>query len=68
MAQAYAVNAVIVKDDGRNVDYRPRCPYCGYVPQNFKVCGAYASHGGSHSHTVCSSCGKSFEIVLRREG
>ena len=67
MGQAYAVNAVITKDDGRSVDYRPRCPHCGYVPQTLKMCGAYASPGGSHTYTVCSSCGKYFEIILRRE-
>lgn len=67
MGQAYAVNAVITRDDGRCVDYRPKCPYCGYVPQMMKMCGAYASYGGSHSHTVCHSCGKSFEVILRRE-
>ena len=68
MGQAYAVNAVITRDDGQCVDYRPRCPHCGYVPQMSKVCGAYAAYGGgSHTYSVCTSCGKSFEIVLRRE-
>ena len=67
MSQAYAVNAIIIKDDGKSVDYRPRCPYCGYVPQMSKMVGAHASFGGSHSFTVCQQCGKSFEIILRRE-
>ena len=67
MGQAYAVNAIIVRDDGRCVDDRQRCPHCGHVPQMSKMCGAYASPGGSHSYTVCFSCGKSFEIILRRE-
>ena len=67
MGNAYAVNAVITRDDGRTVDYRPRCPYCGHVPQMSKMVGAYASHGGTHTYTVCLGCGKSFEIILRRE-
>ena len=67
MGQAYAVNAVITRDDGISVDYRPRCPHCGHVPQMSKVCGAHASFGGSHTYAVCSSCGKSFEVILRRE-
>ena len=67
MGQAYAVNAVIVRDDGRTVDYRTRCPYCGDVPQMSKMVGAYASPGGSHSYSVCFKCGKSFEVILRRE-
>ena len=67
MGQAYGVNAVIVADNGYSVDYRPRCPYCMHVPMNFKVCGAYASPGGSHSFCVCQNCGKQFEVILRRE-
>ena len=67
MGNAYAVNAIITRDDGRSVDYRPRCPHCGYVPQNSKMVGAHASYGGTHTHTVCLNCGKSFEIILRRE-
>ncbi len=67
MGNAYAVNAVITRDDGRTVDYRPRCPYCGHVPQMMKMVGAHASFGGTHSHSVCQSCGKTFEIILRRE-
>lgn len=67
MGNAYAVNAVITRDDGHSVDYRPRCPHCGHVPQMFKVVGAHASFGGTHTYTVCQGCGKSFEIILRRE-
>ena len=67
MGQAYAVNAVIVKDDGRCVDYRTRCPYCTHVPQWSKMVGAHASSGGSHYPAVCEKCGKSFEVILRRE-
>ena len=67
MGQAYGVNAIIVRDDGRCVDYRPRCPYCMHVDMMSKVVGAYASPGGSHTFTVCHKCGKSFEVILRRE-
>ena len=67
MKQAYAVNAVITRDDGLSVDYRPRCPHCMHVPQMSKMVGAHASFGGSHYHSVCEKCGKSFEIILRRE-
>ena len=67
MGQAYGVNAIIVRDDGRSVDYRQRCPHCGHVPQNSKMVGAYASPGGSYSSTVCPNCGKSFQVILRRE-
>ena len=66
MGQAYAVNAVITRDDGRNVDYRERCPYCGFVPQNHKVVGTSVSYSSSHSFAHCQSCGKSFEIILIR--
>ena len=67
MGNAYAVNAVITRDDGRSVDYRPRCPYCGHVPQMMKMVGAHASFGGTHTYSICQSCGKTFEIILRRE-
>ena len=67
MGQAYGVNAIIVRDDGQSVDYRPRCPYCMHVDMMSKMCGAYASYGGSHSFTVCHKCGKQFEVILRRE-
>ena len=67
MGQAYGVNAIIVRDDGMSVDYRPRCPYCMHVDMMSKIVGAYASAGGSHSYTVCTKCGKSFEVILRRE-
>ena len=67
MGQAYAVNAVITRDDGRSVDYRQRCPHCGPVPQMSKMCGAYASSGGSHYSAHCPNCNKAFEVILRRE-
>lgn len=67
MGQAYAVNAIITRDDGMSVDYRPRCPYCMYVDMMSKMCGAHASYGGTHTSTICHNCGKSFEVMLRRE-
>ncbi len=67
MGQAYGVNAIIVRDDGNSVDYRPRCPYCMHVDMMSKICGAHASYGGSISYTVCHNCGKSFQVILRRE-
>ena len=31
MDNVYIINGVVVSDDGRNVRYHTRCPYCGYV-------------------------------------
>lgn len=67
MGQAYGVNAIITRDDGFSVDYRPRCPKCMYVDMNSKMCGAHASYGGSITWTVCHNCGESFQVILRRE-
>ena len=67
MGQAYGVNAIIVRDDGMSVEYRPRCPYCMYVDMMCKMSGHASTGGGSYSYTVCHKCGKSFEVILRRE-
>lgn len=64
--QAWAQNAVITRDDGSYVRYRPRCPRCGYVPVN-RECGGSAMEGVRAFYTDrCEKCGESFEIYISR--
>ena len=46
MGQAYGVNAIIVRDDGMSVDYRPRCPFCMHVDMMSKMCGEQEERDG----------------------
>lgn len=64
--EAWAQNAVITRDDGRNIRYKPRCPKCGYVPPN-RDCGGTASAGIRSSYFgSCDKCGETFTIVTGR--
>jgi len=73
MSQAYVVNGVIVSDDGRTVQYRTRCPKCGYVDTStLYTCGC--SEGGivNRGQIPCTKCSNNdnrvfyFDIQLRR--
>lgn len=64
---AWAENAVIIADDGRNVKYHPKCPHCGFVNTMQKGMqhvsgGGVTNAGGSH----CTKCGKMFDLRFGR--
>ena len=64
--QAWAQNAIITKDDGRSVRFKPRCPKCGFVPVN-RDRGGTASEGIRAATTdCCDKCGEYFEIIISR--
>ncbi len=67
MSFAVGENAVIFSDDGRQVRYHARCPYCGHVATNTTYTH-YLSQGiianvGMHT---CFQCHKSFGMRLIR--
>ena len=62
---AWAENAVVISDDGRNVKYHVRCPYCGKVNHN-STSGAYVGSGVTNCYGSCSYCFKHFPIKLGR--
>lgn len=65
-AQAWAQNAIITQDSGFSVRFKPRCPYCGYVPPN-RECGGTASTGcRAHYTDRCDKCGNVIDIVISR--
>ena len=64
--QAWGQNAVITRDDGFSIRYKPRCPKCGYVPPN-RECGGSAQEGiKAHYSDRCDKCGEYFDIVISR--
>ena len=67
MGQAWAQNAVIIADDGRNVRWKPRCPNCGYVPVNREMNGTAISHIRASHFDKCDKCGASIDIVISRD-
>ena len=60
---AWAENAVVVSDDGRQVKYHVRCPYCGKV-NNMSTSSAYVGSGVTNCHGSCGNCFKNFPIKL----
>lgn len=62
---AWAENAVIVSDDGRQVKYHPRCPYCGKV-NHISLASTYVGSGITNCHGPCGSCLKIFPIKIGR--
>lgn len=64
---AYADNGVVIKDDGNQVVFRPRCPKCGYIPPNVSMTGVVMPHGNAMvGSTSCLKCTNSFMITLYR--
>lgn len=64
--QAWGDNAVIVSDDGFNVHWKPKCPFCGYVPLNSEREDHARKGVGSVTYADCQRCGESFIVVLYR--
>lgn len=64
---AYAVNAVIISDDGRTVRYRARCPKCGYVDM-MMTSQTFVSGGIVTIYSSCRNmkCKESFTIQFSR--
>ena len=68
IAQAWAENGVICRDDGRTVGVHPRCPYCGTVnmlsimngscPPNTWRMGLGVAFCSNHQ------CRKSFQVAV----
>ena len=65
-SQAWAQNAVITRDDGSYVKFRPRCPRCGHVPINQEMGGSARERVRANYSARCSKCGENFQIVLSR--
>ena len=64
--EAWAQNAVITRDDGFSIRYRPRCPKCGFIP-TYRDCGGSAREGvRAHDLGMCDKCGATFQIVISR--
>ena len=64
--QAWGQNAIIVQDTGFSIRWRPKCPYCGYVPTN-RTNGGTAQKGIRASyHDRYDKCGKSIDVVISR--
>lgn len=67
MKFAVAQNAAIIEDDGNQVRYHPRCPFCGYLNDRL-TCSAFIGNGikAGLGFVFCQKCGKSFEVVITR--
>ena len=67
MKFAVAQNAAIIEDNGLNVRFHPRCPYCGYLNHTF-TSGTAVVEGGRMSvgSFSCQKCSKHFEIAVSR--
>ena len=64
--QAWAQNAVIVEDNGRNVRWKPRCPFCGFIPPYRTAAGTAFKGIRANHHDRCDKCGKQIDIVVSR--
>lgn len=68
MGTAYGENAIIVGDDGNNVRWYTRCPYCGRV-NNMMTYGPQPIFSGSKRQVgtpTCSNCRKMFNVYIGR--
>ncbi len=63
---AWAENAVIIKDNGMQVAYHPKCPNCGKVYENI-TSNVGVSGGTTYAGTFsCYKCGKAFSCRFGR--
>lgn len=63
--EAWAQNAVITRDDGFSIRYRPRCPKCGFIP-TYRECSTATSGGRTSDLGMCDKCRETFQIVISR--
>ena len=49
-------NAVIVKDDGRMISYKHKCPCCGHVDNQVQLCSISSGSVRQSFSYSCSSC------------
>ncbi|MDE5788893.1 MAG: phage terminase large subunit family protein [Clostridia bacterium] len=64
---AWAENAVIIKDNGNQVYYHPRCPHCGSVASNISSNIWVAKGTNTFASSVkCFKCGKPFGMHFGR--
>lgn len=66
---AWVSNGVVVSDSNGHVEYRHRCPYCGYVEANTLNRIYVIPHKGaltSSGSWKCPQCGKSSDTKAGR--
>ena len=64
--QAWGQNAVITRDEGSYVRFKPRCPRCGYVPVNRESAGSAMEGTRAYYTDRCDKCGERFDIIISR--
>lgn len=63
---AWGENAVIVKDNGNQVTFHPKCPACGAV-DSMRTSNAYVRAGVANVGSFfCPKCQKGFDCRLSR--
>lgn len=68
MSRAYAINAVVVSDDGKNiVQYKGQCPKCGAIGNTTyttQVLTGCTSHRAASCR--CFKCMTDYDVTLGR--
>lgn len=64
--QAWGQNAVITDDNGMHIRWKPRCPYCGFIPLNRDYGASIGAGGRTHDQVFCDKCGETIKVVFSR--
>lgn len=61
-------NAIIIKDDGKMITYKHKCPNCGQIGYQERLCGISSGRVKQCFGASCSNCHKNlgdFEFERR---
>lgn len=65
MNEAWAQNAVVISDNGTQVKYHTRCPFCGHV-NTMSTGSIFVSNSICNTNGNCPNCFKSFPLKFGR--
>lgn len=60
-------NAVIISDDGRNIEWRPKCPDCWYVDTTSQMSSLPFSGAKLNIGHKCQYCKNTFIVHVGRK-